>query len=157
MKKLIYSLLIVILIFMIVGCKSIKKENTQDQTNKENIQETNNTNEVIKSVKAIINNKEYIINLEDNTTVKSFVNYLPQEFNMSELNGNEKYINLDKSFPTNTTNPKRINKGDVMLFGDNCLVIFYKSFDTPYSYTKIGHIDNLLDLGKENITVKFEK
>ncbi len=153
MKKLIYSLLIVLLIFMISGCKT----HTKDNSNKENIQETKNTNEVVKSVKAIINNKEYIINLEDNTTVKSFVNYLPQELNMQELNGNEKYINLDKSFPTNETNPKRINKGDVMLFGDNCLVIFYKSFDTPYSYTKIGHINNLDDLGSKNITVKFER
>ena len=153
MKKLIYSLLIVLLIFMISGCKT----HTKDNSNKENIQETKNTNEVVKSVKAIINNKEYIINLEDNTTVKSFVNYLPQELNMQELNGNEKYINLDKSFPTNETNPKRINKGDVMLFGDNCLVIFYKSFDTPYSYTKIGHINNLDDLGCKNITVKFER
>jgi hypothetical protein len=36
-----------------------------------------------------------------------------------------------------------------MLFGDNCLVIFYVSFDTGYSYLKIGHIDNLPELGDE--------
>lgn len=36
-------------------------------------------------------------------------------------------------------------------------IIFYKSFDTSYSYTKIGHIDNLDNLGSENIDVKFEK
>lgn len=40
-----------------------------------------------------------------------------------------------------------------MLFRDNCLVIF----DTSYSYTKIGHIDNLKDLGSNNITVKITK
>ena len=43
-----------------------------------------------------------------------------------------------------------------MLYGDNCLVIFYKSFDTSYSYTKIGHINNLPDLGNDNVLVKFE-
>ena len=86
-----------------------------------------------------------------------FANYLPQEFRMKELNGNEKYIYLDTSFPTNSFNPQRILKGDIMLYGDNCLVIFYKSFDTPYSYTKIGHIDNLPDLGSDNITVIFKK
>ncbi len=43
-----------------------------------------------------------------------------------------------------------------MLFGDNCLVIFYKSFETEYSYTKIGHIENLPDLGKDSITIKLK-
>jgi hypothetical protein len=62
----------------------------------------------------------------------------------------KKYVYLDISMPTNSSNPKRINAGDIMLLGDNCLVVFYKSFDTSYSYTKIDHIDNLPNLG--NIT-----
>ncbi len=44
-----------------------------------------------------------------------------------------------------------------MLYGNNCLVIFYKSFKTSDSYTKIGHIENLSDLGNRNITVEFKK
>ena len=160
MKKTVYSLLIIICLFMVVGCSSINNEtnNQNTQTNQqENNNELNNSNEVVKSVKAIINEKEYTINLEDNETANSFANLLPQELNMSELNGNEKYIYLDTTLPTNSSNPKRINAGDVMLYSDNCLVIFYKTFDTSYSYTKIGHIDNLPNLGNGNITVKFEK
>ena len=160
MKKIVYSLLIVICLFMVVGCNS-KKDETNNQNNSTNQQESNNksnnSNEVIKSVKAIINGKEYVINLEDNETANSFANLLPQELNMSELNGNEKYIYLDTTLPTNSSNQKRINTGDVMLYGHNCLVIFYKSFDTSYSYTKIGHIDNLPNLGNDSISVKFEK
>ena len=76
---------------------------------------------------------------------------------MNELNGNEKYVYLDNKLPTSPYNPKRINAGDVMLYGNNCLVIFYKSFDTSYSYTKIGHIDNLPDLGSGTISVKINK
>ena len=108
-------------------------------------------------MKAIVNEKEYIINLEDNETVDNFIKILPKEFNMKELNGNEKYIYLDSKLPTNETKPKRIEAGDIMLYEDNCLVIFYKSFDTSYSYTKIGHIDNLPNLGNGSITVKFDK
>ena len=108
-------------------------------------------------MEAIINDKEYVINLEDNETVKAFIKLLPKEFNMNELNGNEKYTYLDSSLPVNESNLKKVNAGDVMLYGDNCLVIFYKSFNTSYSYTKIGHIDNLLDLGNGSITVKIEK
>ena len=161
MKKIVYGLLIIICLFIVVGCNQKNNEtNTQDTQNSQqenNNYELNNSNEVIKSVKAIINGKEYKIDLEDNETVKDFVNLLPQEFTMNELNGNEKYVYMDNSLKTNSYNPDHVEKGDVMLYGDNCLVIFYESFDTSYSYTKIGHIDNLPDLGEGNITIKFEK
>ena len=158
MKKIVYGLLIIICLFIVVGCNQKNNEtNTQTSQQENNNYELNNSNEVIKSVKAIINGKEYKIDLEDNETANSFVGLLPQELNMRELNGNEKYIYLDTTLPTNSFNPKRINVGDVMLYGDNCLVIFYKSFDTSYSYTKIGHIDNLPNLGNDSISVKFEK
>ena len=151
MKKVLSYLLIVTLLFMLSGCFNKEENNTFS-----NVQ-NNKSNEVISSVKVIINGKEYLLNLENNETSQAFVNMLPQEFNMKELNGNEKYINLDKTFPTNSSNPGRIEKGDVMLYGSDCLVIFYKSFDTSYSYTKIGHIDNLPDLGNGNISVQFKK
>ena len=154
MKKIKYILPITLLLFMTVGC--FHKESNNQKTSINN-NESTNSKEVIEYVKAIINEKEYIINLENNETAKSFANYLPQELQMSELNGNEKYIYLDTSFPLNPTNPKRINAGDVMLYGDNCLVIFYKSFNTSYSYTKIGHINNIPNLGNGDITIKFEK
>ena len=55
----------------------------------------------------------------------------------------------------NIRNPKQISAGDIMLYGNNCLVIFYETFNTQYSYTKIGHIDNLSNLGNSSISVKF--
>ena len=119
----------------------------------------NNTIQVKESdvkINVIINDNSYILNLEDNETVTDFVKLLPKEFNMKELNGNEKYVYLNSSLPTNSSIPKKINKGDVMLYGDNCLVVFYKSFNTNYSYTKIGHIDNFPDLDNKNIIIKFK-
>ena len=89
MKKIKYSLLITLLLFMTVGC--FHKESNNQKTSINN-NESTNSKEVIEYVKAIINEKEYIINLENNETAKSFANYLPQELQMSELNGNEKYI-----------------------------------------------------------------
>lgn len=130
--------------------------NASDEEIQEFIDE-NIINEESKSMRVIIDNNEYLINLENNETAKSFIDLLPKEYNMTELNGNEKYIYLDTSLPTNSSNPKHIEAGEIMLYGDNCLVIFYKSFDTSYSYTKIGHINNLPDLGNDNILVKFEK
>ena len=157
MKKVIKSLLIFILILIIIGCSNKEEINNNYNDQEEKINDTNNSNEVVKQMKLIINDIEYTINLEENETVKKFIDILPQELTMSELNGNEKFVYLDTSFPINSYNPKRINAGDVMLYNDNCLVLFYKSFDTSYSYTKIGHIENLPNLGNSSINVKFEK
>ncbi len=146
MQSKIKKILLVLIVILITGCSNNKVELPKEK----------NDLGVNNQVKVLIDKKEYTINLEDNETAKEFVNMLPLELNMNELNGNEKYIYLDTTLPTNSSNSKRINVGDVMLYGDNCLVIFYKSFDTSYSYTKIGHIDNLANLGNDSISVKFE-
>lgn len=107
-----------------------------------------------------IKNKKYEAVLYDNSTVRELINNFPISITMSDLNGNEKYYNFSKSFSTSSKNVANINKGDIMLFGDNCLVIFYKSFSTHYKYTKLGYIKNTEDLesyfGKGDISITFE-
>ena len=141
--------------------KEKESENNQtigklDNTNIVNNSDTNIESENQMNINVIIDEISYNAKLEDNETAKSFLDMLPQEYNMEELNGNEKFIYLDETLPTNTYTPKHIEVGDIMLYGNNCLVLFYKSFNTSYSYTKIGHIDNLPDLGKEDVKVKYE-
>ena len=78
---------------------------------------------------------------------------------MSELNGNVKYNYLPFTLPTNASNPEQIHAGDLMLYGSDCLVLFYKSFPTSYCYTPIGCIDdpsNLADVvGDGGVQVAF--
>ena len=78
---------------------------------------------------------------------------------MSELNGNEKYYYLSNSLPTNADRPSNIHIGDLMLYGDSCLVLFYENFSTSYSYTPLGQIDepnSLADaVGNGNIEITF--
>ena len=72
-----------------------------------------------------------------------------------------KYFYLDESLQVNPYSPNTIGKGDIMLFGSSCLVIFYENFNTSYSYTRIGKINNAnnLDiiLGNNDATVTFSK
>ena len=133
----------------------IKKLDNEKEPISPNNENQNNKEDA--NMKVIIKDKEYEIILENNETVSALMELLPLELDMSELNGNEKYYYLDKTLPINSKNPGKIEKGDVMLYGNNCLVIFYKSFNTSYSYTKIGHIDNLPNLGNHNIEIKFSK
>jgi len=80
--------------------------------------------------------------------------------NMVELNRNEKYVDLSRDLPTNASSPGTIQTGNLMLYGSNTLVLFYKTFSTSYSYTKLGRIDDATGLadaiGSGNVTVTFE-
>ncbi len=152
-KILIYGFIFII--FTMTSCSNHK---IAKQTNPYSQSEVNeNMENLDKMIQVTINEKNYYATLEQNATAKAFFNLLPQQFTLTELNGNEKYIYMDYNLPTNPYNPKHIEKGDIMLYGNNCLVLFYESFDTIYSYTKIGYIENLPDLGNGNVTVTFSK
>ena len=107
-----------------------------------------------------VGDTQFRVSLESSDTVTALTEMLPLTLDMSELNGNEKYYYLDTSLPSSPEKVGHISEGDIMLYGDNCLVVFYESFDTSYSYTKIGHISDtsgLADaLGKDDVTVTFE-
>ena len=77
---------------------------------------------------------------EDNKTTRALLKKFPVTYTMSELNGNEKYKYLSYELPTNEKQVKKIHAGDIMLYGSDCIVIFYKDFKTSYSYTRLGKI-----------------
>lgn len=97
--------------------------------------------------------------LYNNKTVKAWKKKLPMTITMSELNRNEKYYYLSYSLPAEPEKPGTIQAGDLKLYGSDCLVLFYQSFQTAYSYTKIAKISNITDLqralGTGSVSVKF--
>lgn len=111
-------------------------------------------------MKITVGQETFTATLENNETVTAFKAMLPITLDMSDFNSNEKFIGLPNRLPTNDSNPRRIKVGDLMIWSSNSLVIFYKSFPTNYSYTKLGRIDNPEGLaaavGAGDVTIKFE-
>ena len=111
------------------------------------------------SITVTVGDTAFSATLENSETSCALAELLPLTLNMSELNGNEKYFYLDQSLPTDSKRPGQIHTGDLMLYGDNCLVLFYKSFSSSYSYTRLGSIDDPEGLaqavGHGNATVTF--
>lgn len=89
-----------------------------------------------------VDTQRFAVTLEDNPTARAFVQLLPATFDMPDLNGNEKHIRLPRSLPANAERPGMIRTGDVMLYGNDTLVVFYQTFRSGYSYTRIGRIAN---------------
>lgn len=150
---IVSTLIIVIAIYLIFfnNKDNIKFNNTSGD-------EINTTNDI--RINIVINGTNFEATLLDNETTKDFLKLLPMTITMQDHLNNEKYYDLPTSLTTNTYNPSKINIGDIMLFGNNTLVIFYESFNTNYSYTKIGNINNYSDLksllGNGNVTATFE-
>ena len=82
----------------------------------------------------------FTLTLEDGPAARAFTQLLPLTLDMPDLNGNEKHVSLPRSLPVQAFKPKNIHAGDVMLFGSDTLVVFYKTFASDYSYTRIGHV-----------------
>jgi hypothetical protein len=87
-----------------------------------------------------IGRQRFAVTLEDNPTALAFAQSLPATLDMTELNGNEKYARLPRSLPTKAVRPGTIRAGDVLLYGNDTLVVFYETFRSSYSYTRIGRI-----------------
>lgn len=98
--------------------------------------------------------------LYDNAAAHALTERFPLTLVMEELHGNEKYYYLTEGLPTNPDNQGQINSGDIMLFGSDCLVLFYEDFSNGYSYTKLGSIDDQTDftraVGSGEVTITFE-
>lgn len=188
-KVIVIFIVIILLLAIVIGCtqNNINISNTdnivandnQTSENSENIEEINTENSIANSeetieegsenmtnqsenikINLIVNNKTFSATLNNNETVKELISMFPMTLHMSDLNANEKYHYLDSSLVTNSSNPRRINAGDIKLYGNNCLVVFYDSFNTSYSYTDLGKVDNvegfISELGRGDVTMTFE-
>ena len=163
-NRLFTSFLFSVVMLMFSGCGAYEDALPTNKGSSITATATEFKEQTVKESEPIMNisvgDKEFQITLENNDTVTALKEFLPMTLDMSELNSNEKYYYLNSKLPSAPEKVGRITAGDIMLYGDNCLVVFYKSFDTSYTYTKIGHIKDttgLTDaLGSGGVTVSFQ-
>jgi hypothetical protein len=112
------------------------------------------------TIKITIGQNNFIAKLESNAAANEFKKMLPLTITMKDLNSNEKFFDFSNNLPANASNPRTINAGDLMLWGSNTLVLFYKTFNTSYNYTRLGKIENpsglAKALGSGSVMVTFE-
>lgn len=131
-----------------------------EKGNNENNNENGEENTMSRNIIITVGNASFSATLADNETARAFAAMLPMTIQMSDLNDNEKYHYLSNSLPVSSYQPGTIHTGDLMLYGSTCVVLFYETFSSGYSYTRLGHIVNPEGLsealGNGDISVKFE-
>jgi len=144
-------------VVLTIGMNPISKPEYSGESDSQN----RSSGEKMSSITIRVNDHEYKVKVADNAAAQEFASSTPFELPMIELNGNEKYYQGSDKLKAEEYNPGHIEAGDLMLYGDDCIVLFYKSFDTTYSYTRLGWIENPEDLeevlGSDNVTVIFAK
>lgn len=150
----------VVAILMCFACVSLFACDKDEETNPVQNNGTTNNNPSTSKMKITVGTAVFTATLYDNPSATAFKALFPLTINMAELNNNEKYVDLPNPLPTNASIGGDIKVGDIALYGNNTLVLFYKNFNTSYSYTKLGCIDNptglATALGSGNVVVKFE-
>ena len=106
-----------------------------------------------------VGGKRFTAKIENSETGRAFMEKLPLTLSMTELNGNEKY-NYGVTLPTASKYYSNIEAGDLMLYGSNCVVLFYGAAG-GYSYTRIGRLTSTAGLasalGTGSASVTFDK
>lgn len=106
-----------------------------------------------------IGDRRFAIVLANNDTARNFAAMMPLTIDMAELNGNEKYADLPSALPVDASRPGTIRNGDLMLYGSRTLVIFYRTFESTYAYTRLGQVEDPAELaatlGRGGIRIEF--
>ena len=110
-------------------------------------------------MKVQIGNATFTAALEDNAAVHELIQMMkesPITIEMSDYSGFEKVGSLGQNLTTDNHQATTV-AGDIVLYNGNHIVMFYGS--NSWSYTRIGHIDDLTGwedaLGSGSITAVF--
>lgn len=86
--------------------------------------------------------KTYSVTVEDNDAAKVFFDRVPLSLTLNEWAGNsEYYARLSEKINTDgIKSPSAFETGDIAIYNNTSLVIFYADTKNTEGYAKIGHI-----------------
>ena len=133
-------------------------ERNEMDTTETNIQNNMEENKV-ENMNVQVGDMVFSATLEENEAVSALVEMMresPVVIQMSDYSGFEKVGSLGIRLPASNSQTTT-QAGDIVLYNGNQIVIFYGS--NSWSYTRLGHIDNLTGwedaLGSGDVTVIF--
>ena len=106
-----------------------------------------------------VGGKSFTATLEDSETAAAFRRMLPLTLTMKDLSSNAKSYNLETPLPVSAGAIPSITSGDLLVYRNNGLMLFYKDTTPYYYYTRLGKIDDPAGLaaavGSGDVRVSF--
>lgn len=154
MRKIPLFFFSIFLLFSLPSCSDYAKANSEIQQAK-----VIESAEMEQKMIITVDGTEFSVILNRSAAAQALYRQLPSTLEMTETNGNEKFYMFPAKLPTEEQEVGSVKSGDLMLYGSDCLVLFYDSFQTSYKYTPLGKIDDASGLkealGNGNVTVTF--
>ena len=88
---------------------------------------------------------------------QNFMKKFPMTVQMSDESSNQKKGCVYDKFEGDSDKPKNAVRGDLLLYGDSCVVIVTSDFAAYGKYRKIGHIDNIDGLPDGSYSALFSE
>lgn len=166
MKKIALPLCIIVMVVGLSACaasETHEKEgpNAEEQPSNDNNQEREEAEMTnLLALELQIGDEVFSAQLNESETTEALLELLPLTIDMEDLHRNEKFFYLSERLPTDPQSPEYIDAGDIMLYGDNCLVFFYDKLSTSHQYTRLGHIEDVerftQAVGEGDVTVALD-
>ncbi len=161
MKKIALSLGIIVMALGLSACDESETPNAEEQSSHDNNQKREEAQMAnLLALELQIGDEVFSAQLYESETTEALLELLPLTIDMEDLHGNEKFFYLSERLPTNSESPEHINAGDIMLYGDDCLVFFYDLLSTSHQYTRLGYIEDVESftqaVGEGNVTVALD-
>ena len=158
--KVISFLLLLLIVCFSTGCSNNNEVNTNRNLDKN---ETINNKENVNTMKVIINDKSYEVELFDSITKDKIINMLPLDLTLQKYAEHEYYSELPTKPTMDENTTSNILAGDIYYWdGWNAFVINYEDYDiTPYKVVHIGEIKDksivdYLRKAEKNVKIKLE-
>lgn len=139
--------------------ETVPKTEMDERTGTETDIQNDAEEEAVMNMNVQVGNTVFSATLEENEAVTAFVEMMREDsvvIQMSDYSGFEKVGSLGTSLPASNSQTTT-HAGDIVLYNGNQIVIFYGS--NSWSYTRLGHIDDLTGwekaLGNGDVTVTF--
>lgn len=108
-----------------------------------------------------VGSKVFSVKIYNNESAQAIVSQMPFTLKMEDFSRQEKVAPLSFDLPSATTEiPSRINAGEIYLWSENQMVLFYtSSASNSYGYVPIGYIEDTAGLaetiGSGNVAITF--
>lgn len=147
MKKLLNAIFVICLIVLVIYCVKRDEEKV--------------VNHEVKKIVVNVNDRDLIVELENNTSAEAFYNRLKKDIitiNAHDYGNFEKVGNLGFDLPRNDKYFET-KAGDLILYQGNQITLYYDT--NKYTFTKLGHVTNVDSielkeiLGSGDVTLRF--